>query len=385
MVVLAGIVPPRSLASLFAAVVLWSGGALAIQCRTRRGRARLRGNWLRLARWEYWPSWAVYAPIVPALWWRARAHGGLRAATCVNPALPLGGLVGECKSEILRMIGESPEIPRWCLVSSVDLPGRVRAVESFTATLETPWPIVLKPDRGERGAGVAIVRNPAERDAVLRRLRSPVIAQEYLGGEEYGILWFRRPHQERGEIFSVSRKAPVHVEGDGTRTLEELICAHPRATPFLDRHLAAHADELNRVPRRAERVRITELGTHSLGATFLDSMHLRSNELAEALDRIMDGTGLDFGRFDVMVPSAEHLSRGRELRIIEFNGLSSEAAHLYDPANSLGTGRNILLEQWTEALRIGASNRTKGVRAASWIEIARAVRAHRRDRSMRGA
>jgi pimeloyl-ACP methyl ester carboxylesterase len=385
MVALAGVFPPRSILGLAAALVLWFGGGLAAQALTRRGRARLRGKWLRLVRWEYWPSWAIYGPIAPRLWWRARAYGGLRVATCVNPALPLGGLVGESKSQILRLIGERPEIPRWCLVPPDELPARVRAVEAFAATLESPSPIVLKPDRGERGAGVRIVRSPAERDAVLLQLKVPVIAQEYLSGEEYGILWFRSSDRGRGEVFSVSHKAAVHVEGDGSRTIEELICAQPRALPFLDLHLGAHAGELDRVPRPAECVRISQLGTHSLGATFLDAMRLRSDDLAEALDRIMEDSGLDFGRFDVMVPAVSQLTRGRELRIIEFNGLSSEAAHLYDPANSLRTATGILLAQWTEALRIGASNREAGTRPASWLEIVRAVRAHHRDRSTRGA
>jgi pimeloyl-ACP methyl ester carboxylesterase len=384
MLALAGVFSARSVPGLAAALLLWFGGGLAAQALTRRGRARLRGGWLRLVRWEYWSSWAIYAPIAPRLWWRARGYGGLRVATCVNPALPLGGLVGESKSQILRLIGERPEIPRWCLVPPGELPERVRTVEDFAATLESPWPIVLKPDRGERGTGVRIVRTPAERDAVLRRLKIPVIAQEYLSGEEYGILWLRSSDRERGEVFSVSHKAAVHVEGDGSRTLQELIYAQPRAVPFLHLHLAAHAGELDRIPRPAECVRISQLGTHSLGATFLDSMQLRSDDLVEALDRIMEGTGLDFGRFDVMVPSASRLSRGRELRIIEFNGLSSEAAHLYDPANSLRTGTGVLLAQWTEALRIGASNREAGTRPASSLEILRAVRAHHRDRSTRG-
>ena len=222
-------------------------------------------------------------------------------------------------------------------------------------------------------------------DEVLSKISIPVIAQEYVAGVEYGVFWYRVGGQEHGEVFSVSHKEPVAVLGDGEKTLEDLLLAHHRVLPLLDYHLDRHASRLREVPARGERVQVTELGTHSLGATFLDSMHLKTGELEMAINRMMASCpDLDFGRFDIRAPSESEFIAGRGLRVLEFNGLSAEAAHAYDPANPVSTGRGILLEQWTLALQVGALRAQSGVRRSGWWEIWRALRAHSADRGQRG-
>ena len=302
----------------------------------------------------------------------------------MNPAIPLGGLVGESKAQILEEIGDRDEVLRWTLVAPGDLEDRRRTVEGFADSLETRWPLVLKPDRGERGLGVHVARTPAERDAALRTVEIPVLAQEFATGLEFGVFWYRSRDAGNGVVFSVSRKAPIVVEGDGTRTLDELLCANDRVLPLLDRIRQRQLSRLEEIPGPGARVRVTELGTHSLGATFLDSMHLRSEKLARALDSLMAGARLDFGRFDFLVPSEHDLVEGQNLKMIEFNGLSGEAAHLYDPGNTWAEGRSILLEQWTWALRVGHRNREAGVRPATWRQVWRALRSHLGDRGRRG-
>ena len=382
---LATTVDLRSWVGLLIASVIWLVVGLCWQSLTPRSRGRLRGRWLRFRRWEYWPAWALYGPLVPRLLSRARHYGGLRSTTCVNPAISLGGLVGESKSEIFMAMGGAPEVARWIRVEPGDLWMRRRAVERFAGELASPWPLVLKPDRGERGAGVHIVRTAAERDEVLSRISIPVIAQEYVAGVEYGVFWYRIPGENRGHVFSVSQKEPVTIEGDGIRTFEDLILGHHRLLPVLDHQLAFHVARLGDVPGAGETIVVTELGTHSLGATFLDSMHLRTPELQVAIEEIMaSARGLDFGRFDIRARSEADFKAGRGLRVLEFNGLSAEAAHVFDPANPVSVARRILLEQWTLALRIGALRARSGVRKAGWWEIWRALRAHAADRGQRG-
>jgi pimeloyl-ACP methyl ester carboxylesterase len=382
---LADVVDLRSLVGLVVALAVWLLIGLCWHMRTPRSRGHLRGRWLRLRRWEYWPAWALYAPLVPPLMQRARQHGGLRVATCVNPAIPLGGLVGESKSEILAAMAGVPEVARWIRVDSGELPERRRVVELFAAELDSPWPLVLKPDRGERGAGVRIVRTAAAVGEVLSGISIPVIAQEYIAGVEYGVFWYRIPGENGGHVFSVSHKEPVTVQGDGIRTFEQLILANDRLLPVLDHQLDIHAARLGDVPAAGETVVVTELGTHSLGATFLDSMHLRTPELEAAIEEMMAPVAdLDFGRFDIRSPSEADFSAGRGLRVLELNGLSAEAAHAYDPANGVAVARDILLEQWTLALRIGDLRAQSGVRKAGWWEIWRALRAHAADRAQRG-
>jgi hypothetical protein len=97
--------------------------------------------------------------------------------------------------------------------------------------------------------------------------------------------------------------------------------------------------------------------------------------------------GFHFGRFDLRVPNEQALREGRELRILELNGLTAEVAHIYDPGNSLFSAWRDIMQQWRLAFAIAAANRRAGARPSSWGEIlsdwGRARREHRnRDQAL---
>ncbi|MEM9801885.1 MAG: alpha/beta fold hydrolase, partial [Planctomycetota bacterium] len=69
---------------------------------THRGRRMLRGRWLRLTRWEFWPPFITYVPVVLWCLWLSIKYRGLHRPTAANPAMPAGGFVGESKTEILE-------------------------------------------------------------------------------------------------------------------------------------------------------------------------------------------------------------------------------------------------------------------------------------------
>ena len=83
------------------------------------------------------------------------------------------------------------------------------------------YPVVLKPDVGERGRDVAVIRNDPELDRYLATQPHDTIAQEYVGGDEFGVFYIRHPSAERGQLFSIVEKRMLFVTGDGSRTLEE--------------------------------------------------------------------------------------------------------------------------------------------------------------------
>jgi hypothetical protein len=121
------------------------------------------------------------------------------------------------------------------------------------------------------------------------------------------------------------------------------------------------------------RIPLGELGTHCRGALFRDGRRLVTPELEEAVDRIARATeGFFFGRFDVRAESDAGLREGR-FRILELNGVTSEAAHVYEPGLSLWNAWRTLGAQWRLAFEIGAANRARGVRASNTIELARAL------------
>ena len=115
---------------------------------------------------------------------------------------------------------------------------------------------------------------------------------------------------------------------------------------------------------------ITELGVHSRGSLFLDGGHLLTPALTDAVDAISKQyEGFFFGRYDMRVPSAEALQEGRDLKVIELNGITSEATHIYDPGNSYFYGCRTLMEQWRIAFEIGARNSACGVEPLSLIAL----------------
>ena len=354
---------------LVTGVVVWAVATIGVRAATWRGRRLLLGKWRRLTRWEFWPRWAVYPPVVVYCLWLAVKHRGATVFTAVNPGIGAGGgLVGESKSEILTgLAGAGDAVAEWVRVDGGNAEARWDVVKGFAET--HGWPVVLKPDVGERGWGVVIARDEAQARAALAGEPGVLIAQRYVAGVEFGVFYVRIPGAERGEVFAVTDKRMIGLTGDGRSTLEELILGDERAVCMGRFFLEKFAERLDEVPGPGERVELTELGTHCRGAVFLDGAELVTPELraeTERVSRVFEG--FYFGRYDVRTASAEAFRRG-EFTVIELNGLTSEATSIYDPKHSVWFGWRVLCRQWALAFEIGAANRARGAKVLTLKEI----------------
>jgi hypothetical protein len=241
------------------------------------------------------------------------------------------------------------------------------------------FPVVLKPDAGQRGSGVCIIRSFEQLQEYLTLASFPAILQEYLSGEEYGVFYYRYPGKGRGRVFSVTEKRMPMLLGDGKRTLEELVLADDRAVCLSDFYLRKNSQRTQQVPAAGERVQLVEIGTHCRGAIFLDGGDTITPALEEVIDRIARHfDGFFFGRFDIRVPSQEDFMAGHNLKIVELNGVTSEATHIYDPKLNLFGAYRVLFQQWRIAFEIGDLNRRRGVRPTPVFELLRATREYRR-------
>ena len=91
------------------------------------------------------------------------------------------------------------------------------------------FPVILKPDVGQRGAGVRLIRTTAQLTSYFSTVTGAVLLQPFHEGPyEAGIFYYRFPGDARGRIFSITDKHFPVVVGDGISTLRELIAAHPR-------------------------------------------------------------------------------------------------------------------------------------------------------------
>jgi membrane protein DedA with SNARE-associated domain len=346
---------------------------------TRSGRQGLAARWTRLVQWEYWPTWLVYPPVVLTLCIEAIRARTLLPFTACNPGIPMGGLAMESKGDILDQMPQGEDLP--VAVAPYARLCRERPLEERVIEV-AQWllggAVVLKPDQGERGQGVAVVRDIEHARKWLAQCPLDGILQRYVGGAEFGVVWRRLP-AGGSEVRSVARKVPPSLRGDGQRSLRELILADERAAPMAAVHFARHAASLTTVPAAGTLVVLGELGTHCRGATFYDARNLCTPELQQALEQFLSGSpGLDFGRFDLRVANDESLRRGQGISILEFNGVTGEPAHMYQPGYPWWRGIRDLCAHWQAACANGRANHARGHRPARLREVLRLLAQLRR-------
>jgi membrane protein DedA with SNARE-associated domain len=358
-----------------AAVVIWylilrSVGAMLSPI----GRAKVvaRGN--KLWRWEFWPPYVFYQPVLLWILYLALRYRGFTTITAVNPGIPHSGFVGESKYDILRSI-RSQHVVRTERIHSGDTADRIAAFRALLCEGGWEFPLVFKPDAGQRGAGVRVVKSVLAGDEYLSSNEYPVIVQPFHPGPyEAGIFYTRHPSQARGRIFSITDKRFPELTGDGRSTIEELIWRHPRFRFQAAAFLARHRSIVDRVLSAGQKLPLAVAGNHCQGTMFKDGFDLITPELERAIDSIARRfDGFYFGRFDVRYRDVDAFRRGEDLTVIELNGVTSEATNIYDPDRSLLAAYRTLFRQWRIAFEIGEANCRRGERRSTFAEIARAT------------
>lgn len=350
---------------------------------THVGRAKLLATISKVWWWEFWPAWVFYLPLVP--WYLALSvcYRSFTVWTAANPGIPAGGVVGESKSDILAKLPTEWIVPT-LLIPVGEHSDRVRIVRDALAVRGWRFPLVLKPDAGQRGVGVKKVHAATDLEKYLLTNPNPVIAQPFHAGPfEAGVFYYRLPGEPHGHIFSITDKLFPVVVGDGTSTLAELIWSHPRYRMQANTFLARHASNVGRVLAPGEAFPLAVAGNHCQGTLFRDSSHLITPELKAAFDTIAGHfDGFFVGRFDVRYSDPNEFRVGRGFAIIELNGATSESTNLYDPSWSLWRAYRTLFHQWALLFRIGHTNRLLGHRPLTVCELMKLLRGYYRDREV---
>lgn len=342
-------------------------------------RYRISAAIARLWRWEFWPSWIFYLPLIPYLVWLSIRYRSCTIWTAANPGIPLGGVIGESKSAILAHL-PAPWIIPTRLISDGKMTQRIDQLQKIL--IETGWsfPIIAKPDAGQRGEGLKKVSNQAELVAYLTSYPGDCILQPYHPGPyEAGIFYYRHPDEAQGHIFSITDKRFPVIIGDGKSALRELIWRHPRFRMQAGRFLERHAREAHRVLLAEEQFPLAVAGNHCQGTLFLDGASLITPELESQVDAIAKHfNGFFIGRFDVRYSSIEAFKRGEDLAIVELNGVTSESTNIYDPSRSLLQAYRTLSRQWSLLYAIGLANCRLGTKSPGIFALLRAVIAYYR-------
>ncbi len=329
----------------------------------------------QVSTFEFWPDWIFYLPVVA--YWIALGlrYRDFSLPTAANPRISTGGLCGESKSSILDQAG--PVAASWiaryvCFTTGEQ--DEVRAT-ALMASEGLYLPVVVKPDIGCNGTGVRLAE---DRSALVQALASfprgvELILQELIPYEgEAGLFYIRHPQSAVGRITSLTHKKAPILFGDGRSSILDLIMADPRTRLVPHLYTPRLQFRLHEVLEPGVPLRLVFAGNHCKGSIFANGALDITPALNAAIHRIIaDIPDFHFGRLDVRYQNVASLRRGEGFRIIEINGVGSEATHIWDPTTRLRDAYRDQFGHYRQAFEIGAANRAVGFKSSGLRQMAR--------------
>jgi hypothetical protein len=324
--------------------------------------------------YEYWPFWLFFMPLVPYWIYLAMRAKSFTYFTAANPGIEHGGVFGESKMDILNKI--DPKYLPKSIFFNVSLPSSV--VLEMVKVREIDFPLIIKPNIGERGDDVEKIDHEEGLLRYLFSAKGDLIIQEYVDYEiELGVLYYRFPDSEVTGITSIVTKEFLTVTGDGKSTIAELLEDNDRARFQILTLMKKFGVEMNLVLTLGEMRNLQPIGNHCKGTKFLSGMDLVNNQLVQVFDKLALGIdGFYFGRFDLKVKSIADLYKGENIKILELNGVTSEPGHIYDPSYSIWKAYTETAKNMKMMFRVSRANIKKGQKVTPLLEMIRLVRTH---------
>ena len=332
--------------------------------------------WLiKLTHFEYWTWWMFYVPLLPYWLFQAIRTRSLTFFTNADPCIDYGGFFGESKMEILR------QIPKQYLPKTIFIEQQtdLKTIVDKLIQEDLVYPIICKPDVGERGTQVEKLYSNYDLVKYLSEVQEDFIIQEFITYDiELGVLYYRYPDSLTGKVSSVTRKEFLSVLGDGKSSVEQLMQQNTRARFQIDSMRKRLGDMgMDEVIKTGEKRILEPIGNHCRGTKFLDNNFLLNSSLDEVFDKIaLTIDGFHYGRFDIKVKSIEDLLEGKNIRIMELNGVSSEPGHIYDPKNTLWAAYRDLARHWKIIADISIQQQRKGIMPVPFSILWKVVKQH---------
>jgi hypothetical protein len=318
-----------------------------------------RQKWfIKLTNKEYWDGRIFFLPLIfyiPYLAARARSFFFFTAA---NPAIPTGGMVGESKEAISRFIP-----PQYRPKTVVFRQGMsLWDVRQLVETTGLQFPVVLKPTVGCRGLMVQKANAYGDIFTHLTQYPTDFLAEEFIDLPiEAAVLYWKNPETGKSGIDSITIKEFLSVIGDGERPVLDLLMDNPRGVLQVERLSREQPNLMTFVPKLGEKLVVEPIGNHCRGTKFLNYNHLISAEMVAGFDKIQaDLTGCYLYRLDLKVPSLADLQAGRNVKIMEINGVGSDPAHIFDPSVSLFEMCAAYVRLWRKIYEIGTALNRRG-------------------------
>ncbi len=323
---------------------------------------------IKLRHWEYWPFGILQFPVVFYYLWLSLRARSLFFFTASNPGIEMGGMFGESKFKILDKIPAAYKAK----TIFIERNSTLAQVKNQMNASDLKFPVIFKPDLGERGYRVKRIDNESEALQYINTFKFDFLIQELVElPEEFGVFYRRLPSQQRGEVFSIVGKELLTVRGNGKNNLEELILAKDRAKLQWKKLKEQHYTQLKNIIPSGEIFLLNAIGNHCLGTTFLNSNHLINEQLNKSFDKISQQIeGFYYGRFDLRCESVAALTEGR-VKILELNGCGAEPAHIYQPGFSFWKAVRVMFTHWQFIFSIARENNKRGTPYLTYNEAKR--------------
>jgi hypothetical protein len=340
---------------------------------------RSKSAWLiRLKSWEYWPFSVVYIPVFIYWLWLSLKARSFFFFSAANPSIESGGMLGESKIDILDLIDNDYK-PVTVFVKR-SLSKALLGSRFLNANLN--FPVIAKPNAGERGWGVEKIENMAVLYAYHQKSPVDYLIQEYVDYPlEFGVFYYRMPGEPHGTISSIVQKEFLSVTGNGCDDLATLILTNDRAILQWDLLKIKYAKSLHKILPSGKKKTLVSIGNHCLGTKFLNANHLITPELISVFDKISVGIeGFYYGRYDLRCSNLNDFYLGKNIKIMELNGAGAEPAHIYDPGFSIWEGWKVLLHHWKVLYEISIQNHKNGtpyMRFSEAFEIWKRIKANK--------
>ena len=334
--------------------------------------------WKKRIDWEFWPVWFFYIPIYVYYVWLAIKARSLTFFSAANPNMFMGGMIGSGKYDVLKQL---PQEYRPATLY-FDLGTDLSTVLLQHKEVDIGWPLIAKPDHGERGWRVSLIKNEVELLQYINEAITPFLIQEYISYPvEVGIMYYRLPDATCGKISSVVLKEFLSVTGDGVSTLKDLIFKPGRSQYYLDKLIKEYEDELEKVLPKGQRKQLVDIGNHCLGTRFINGNDIINDELVQIFDDISKQLdGFYFGRYDLRTTSIDDLMKGKNIQVIELNGANAEPAHIYDSSMLMFSAYKDLFKHWDIMNQIARINHKRGVKYATNGQVIQELRTFFKER-----
>ena len=285
----------------------------------------------RIVQYEFWPFWIFYIPAYFYWFYLSIKARSFFYFTSLNPCMNYGGTFLSSKQQYLKFI-PTKWIPDSCVVKKDE---KVSSILNKMSSSNLKFPIIAKPDFGERGKSVAKIDSIEEFEDYFQKTKyQTILLQQYIEYPiELGILFYWDT-KGVGNISSIGVKSFCTIRGDGDHTFGQLVAKNPRISKRKKKkELQLRFHEIwNKVLDPTQEILVEPIGNHNRGTTFVNGMSKYSSHMLEwvkeAVSNIHD---FDYGRLDLRIKNWEAFEKKEGIKVLEINGVNSEPIHIYDP------------------------------------------------------